>query len=358
LIDEEQDRLDAIIPYVERSSERLQEIAQTLDKSLADYWARRGVHTNVSGNWGKFFEEADDDGSGRLGLAELEEFLSTRLRTRGCPAGDLIKGITKDDLIGLWNKVDADGSGLVTVKEWESCLYRMEVETWPDADAKTLTRVADVISKAAGKWHHCGGNWFKIFRLIDTDGSGEIGYDELKCLCYGVFPDLQISTQVMPEDKLKALWKALDGDLSGMTSTSEFMVFMRANGSEQFVKNAGTISTRKKAPADESSKKLSPEQMQMFTGALSRQSLDSLKAAFGQWDIPWTGYLTEWDMFYIIRTLLDISEDDISDDGIVVVWGMLEQEENKQVRAQTLLVLGGQKEPEPARFGGWSRSGR
>jgi len=96
----------------------------------------------------------------------------------------------------------------------------------------------------------------------------------------------------------------------------------------------------------------------MFTGALSRQTLDSFKAAFGQWDLPWTGYVTEWDMFYIIRTLLDISEDDISDDGIIVLWGMLEQEENKQVRAQTLLALGGQRKAEPARFGGWSRSGR
>jgi len=348
--------LDAIIPNIERSPERLVEITRALDAALAIYWAKRGVHVGVSGNWGKFFEEADDDGSGRLGLQELEEFLSTRLRSRGCPPGDLIKGITKDDLIALWNKVDADGSGLVTVKEWELCLYRMEVETWPDADTKSLTRVADIISKAAGKWHHCGGNWYKIFRLIDTDGSGEIGYEELKCLCYGVFPDLQISTKVLPEDKLKALWKALDDDLSGMTSTAEFMIFMRANGSEQFVKNAATISVRKKAPEDEQAKKLSTEQEKILQDALSGQTLDSMKQAFAQWDIPWTGYITEWDMLYIVRTLLDINEADIPDDGIVVVWGMLEQDESKRVRPQTLLALGGQKEQ--ARFGGWSKSGR
>merc|ERR1712072_558768 len=165
-----------IVPLIERSREQLKAVVRLLEAALTAYWAKRGVHTHTD-SWGKFFGDADRDGSGRLTFDELSKVLIERLRHKTCTEDEIVKGVTRDDLIALWNVADADRSSEVTAKEWALCLYRIEIEEWPDYDAENLRHVVDIINEAAQRWHRAGGNWYKVFKTVDTDGSGEMGFD-------------------------------------------------------------------------------------------------------------------------------------------------------------------------------------
>lgn len=342
LCTEEKEKEAKVLPTweeVARPLERLQEVANTLDEALAAYWAQRGVHANVSGNWARFFDEADDDCSGRLEFDELESFLSQSLRTRGTPENELITGITRDDLIALWHKVDDDDSGEVTAKEWETGLYRLEVLAWPDIDDASCTKVVDIISKAVGKWHMCQGNWFKIFRLIDLSGIGEIMYPDLFHFVYhATDPCLNLPPKRLPEAKLKGLWKAMDSEQNAVICRAKFMLFMRQHGScDQF--QSTKYRQRKKEEAAKINPILvfGPEHFELLAAALSRQSVQSLRAATSNGN-----EFSEWDMIYIMRELLGISEDEISDDGVNFVWLKLETSGKGSGRAtiDDLLALG------------------
>jgi len=343
------------LPVIERSRERMQDVANALDEALTAFWSRRGVHVNIAGNWPRFFEEADEDGSGRLGFEELEEFISKKLRVRGCPPGDIIDGVTREDLIALWRAVDEDGSGEVTAKEWENCLYKLEVETWDDGDDSVMKKCVDIINSTSAKWHKGShGNWFRIFRLIDKKDSGEIGFDELKAFCYRSFPDLQISEKILPEAKLKSMWKKLDEDHSGMTDKTEFMVFMRKYGSYQFVRSP--MQSRAKDGNNKVPEGLSEDQIERVRKSLCRQTSDSIRAAFSKFGIPWTGLITEWDMLYVMRDLLQITEDEVSDDGIHLIWGLLEKTSASEIIVDELLRFGNGQKPldtQVDRFGAW-----
>merc|ERR1712093_271438 len=52
-------------------------------------------------------------------------------------------------------------------------------------------------------------------------------------MCYRPLPCLAIPQKRLKEVDLKALWKALDKDKSGLTNVNEFMIFMRKHGTCQ-----------------------------------------------------------------------------------------------------------------------------
>jgi Ca2+-binding EF-hand superfamily protein len=61
-------------------------------------------------------------------------------------------------------------------------------------------------------------SWFKLFRYVDGDGSGLICYEEFEEMVREV---LKLSRSSMPEERLRALWLALDTDSSGQLSAGE-----------------------------------------------------------------------------------------------------------------------------------------
>ena len=67
-------------------------------------------------------------------------------------------------------------------------------------------------------------SWFKLFRHVDSDGSGLISYDEFVEM---VRNDLKLSARVLPEARIQVVWLALDTDGSGYLSSGEFGAFMR-----------------------------------------------------------------------------------------------------------------------------------
>ena len=67
--------------------------------------------------------------------------------------------------------------------------------------------------------------WFRLFKSIDTDGSGQISFDEFVSL---VRKELGLlAAQGFGADAVKAVWVAMDTDASGYISCGEFGKFMR-----------------------------------------------------------------------------------------------------------------------------------
>mmetsp|Transcript_54805 Transcript_54805/g.102773 ORF Transcript_54805/g.102773 Transcript_54805/m.102773 type:complete len:1348 (+) Transcript_54805:158-4201(+) len=337
-------------PAPERSRDQLRQAARLLSNALAAYWAKRGVHINVAGNWPLFFEEADKDGSGRLTFVELDQSIRQRLQRRMCEEDEVIRGVTQGDLLALWYVVDLDRSGEVTGKEWQVNLYRLDIEDWPVAEADRLRRIVDEINGAAQKWHQAGGNWYKVFRLIDTDNSGKMGFDELREICWRPLPCLAIPPRRLPEKDLRTLWKALDSDQSGMCTVNEFMIFMRKHGTVQFHSSprerrprfVGLQSplSRSESQAAAGVPLLTADQVNLLSSALSKQSGETMKAAYKNWDLPWDGNVSEWDFLLVFRRQLGISEEQICDDAVHACWTFLESSSGGQVSVGALLSLG------------------
>merc|ERR1719220_2994116 len=88
------------------------------------------------------------------------------------------------------------------------------------------------MNAAATEWHRAGGNWYKIFRLIDSDNSGHMGFDELREIVHRPLPCLAIPITRITDRDLRAMWKALDEDRSADVTVREFMCFMRRRGAQ------------------------------------------------------------------------------------------------------------------------------
>ena len=65
---------------------------------------------------------------------------------------------------------------------------------------------------------------FKLFKIVDGDGTGNIDYEEVKALVRG---ELGLSRDKVPSKVLKRLWATLDADGSTRVSVEEFAAFMR-----------------------------------------------------------------------------------------------------------------------------------
>jgi hypothetical protein len=67
-------------------------------------------------------------------------------------------------------------------------------------------------------------SWFKLFRHMDADGSGTIGWGEFGAMVRG---ELAVAAEELPEQRLEAVWLHLDADGSGLITSGEFGAFMR-----------------------------------------------------------------------------------------------------------------------------------
>lgn len=87
-----------------------------------------------------------------------------------------------------------------------------------EACNEKLVAMADEAEKA--KW----APWFRLFKSVDTDGSGQISFDEFVAL---VRNDLGLAHDGFSSEAVKAVWVAMDIDASGYISCGEFAKFMR-----------------------------------------------------------------------------------------------------------------------------------
>ena len=95
-------------------------------------------------------------------------------------------------------------------------------------DEDEITKLAELLN------HKCTPSdpktprivWSKCFKQADTDDSGRIAFSEFTHL-FRSRDGLAMSHDALSEDRLRALWKALDTDGSGQLSMGEFGAFMR-----------------------------------------------------------------------------------------------------------------------------------
>eukprot|EP00747_Dinoflagellata_sp_TGD_P024971 gnl/TRDRNA2_/TRDRNA2_130923_c0_seq1.p1 gnl/TRDRNA2_/TRDRNA2_130923_c0~~gnl/TRDRNA2_/TRDRNA2_130923_c0_seq1.p1 ORF type:complete len:540 (+),score=77.06 gnl/TRDRNA2_/TRDRNA2_130923_c0_seq1:194-1621(+) len=371
-------------PPPPRTREQLAAIAQALDEALAAYNYRRGIQTNLDGDvWEQLFRHADAIGQGCLSYDALETALRDNLRPAAPSSGHkvapsssashgtqhqrqqtatepvdgddgiVVKGVTRDDMRALFVLVDANGSGAVSAKEFQLGLYRIQVDMWPDATADTINHVVEQMDRAAAKWHHAGGNWYRIFRLIDSDHSGMVCFEQLRAIVYRPVPCLAISQRSVSVDALRGLWKELDKDLSGKVTTREFMVFMRRHSKKGgttrcTTERSGSLPPQQWAPrrhgpstADAGSEGLTLAQIALLGGALVLQTKQTYYDMYASWGVAtWDGHVSEWDFLAIVRQLLGLKTTEFDDDAVHTVWTALDLNGTGKVSVHALFTLG------------------
>ena len=59
-----------------------------------------------------------------------------------------------------------------------------------------------------------------------------MSYEELKKVLRTGYPGLEVTTDQVTDNQIRALWRGLDDDLSGEVSVQEFMILFRRHGRE------------------------------------------------------------------------------------------------------------------------------
>eukprot|EP00928_Gymnodinium_smaydae_P011188 TRINITY_DN14157_c0_g1_i1.p1 TRINITY_DN14157_c0_g1~~TRINITY_DN14157_c0_g1_i1.p1 ORF type:complete len:1380 (-),score=321.70 TRINITY_DN14157_c0_g1_i1:204-4343(-) len=332
------------------SREKLRSTAALLDEALAAVYARKGIHVNMFGSWQRLFSETDTDRSGRLSFPELEGALKAKLRNAGANPvenGFVCSGVSHEDLLGLFAAVDANGSGEVTAKEWFLALYELELEGWPDTGEDRLHKVVDTLDESAEKWHNAGGNWMKVFRMVDSDLNMRLSFEEFREVVRRPLPCLAIPAKKVSHADLQSLWTRLDTDRSGEVTVQEFMRFMRQHGSRpQLHERLGAARAARPSRAASRAKSsvpaeatLSSAQVYLLCEALSRRTEKDFQVAFKRDGRPWTGMLSEWDLLLVCRDVLQLPSQALDDDGVFAAWRWMDKAEAGQISVAALLDL-------------------
>lgn len=221
--------------------------------------------------------------------------------------------------------------------------------SWPDDENAVQATVA-AMSEAATKWHQAEGNWYRVFNLVDGDNSGTMGYDELKEVIFRPLPCLAIPKTVITERHVRALWKALDFNMSSSVSVDEFMLFMRRRDVKSGKGLQRATSRMGKTPRAMSRARLGgnapPEPFKNSADAatlgraLSATSSREFEQAYKSWGQRWQGKVSEWDLHAVVRRLLKLNEEQLNDDAVHAAWQDLDKDGTGEVDVDVMLAWG------------------
>ncbi|CAK9041450.1 unnamed protein product [Durusdinium trenchii] len=205
---------------------RLMSLATDLTLGIHNWFNKPGVDKAAFAGtqlWPKFVEAGNETSRhGRLKFPDFQKFILKIMRPPP----------SSNELLAFWREVDRDGTGEASAEHFDSAVYRLQVDTWPDLDEEGISRVIQILNLAAEKWHRAAGNWYKVFLACDEDGSGSMTFDEMLGVFRKGFPGLSISPQKLPEQELRGFWRALDAHRSGRVEVYDFMIFMRKYGAQ------------------------------------------------------------------------------------------------------------------------------
>ena len=294
------------VEKVELPPEKLRSIVLDLKRNLHKYYQRRGMSPKLDEQWRVFFNTVDEDASGRLDFPELKRAVK-------------VLGVQLDDesLRGLFTAADEDSSGEITTDEFQHCVYKLELETWPDLSNKEelLQRAISVLNQHAEKWHRAGGNWYKIFKRIDADDSNTLAFEEFRHMCRSIYPGLNIDRKLLPDGLLRGLWRGIDADSSGNVTVQEFMVFMRAHAAHLDSMAGYTHRMHELA----SSQKVVEDTVNVEKGTGLRK-LALLRDASIKFEVTEEPpVVAEWDFEALVRSM-GLSETDLTADDCHAVW--------------------------------------
>ena len=194
------------------TAEEVQGLSEQLNRFLGLSIQSGLLVCNSGTAWFALFKHMDDDGSGRISYAELRATVRDTLR---CDK----KELPELKLLGLWKALDDDGSGFISAGEFGRFMRAGETDTQAKrtADARKqlqrrlalqkqemrsdmdklvgrdinvkLKRVKamsdeemDALSTFLNRRMHEVSrvrDWYKLYKIIDNDGSGRICFGEL-----------------------------------------------------------------------------------------------------------------------------------------------------------------------------------
>ena len=228
-----------------------------------------------------------------------------------------------------------------------------EMENEPRATAEEIRELSSLLNVAQRSvvppWET--PSWFKLFKVVDADGSGLISYAEFLDMCRDI---LKLSEHMAPEPRLKALWLALDEDCSGYLTSGEFGSFMRLSAEK--VNGAGkarqSVIDRNQRIAEE----LRLEKDRMFHRDIAREmenepraSADEIRelselfnvaqrAVVPPWEMPsWfklfkhvdadgSGLIDYDELTEVVRGILRLTEDQLSEARLKALWLALDED--------------------------------
>ena len=127
-------------------------------------------------------------------------------------------------------------------------------------------------------------SWYKLFKFMDSDGSGRVTYEEVRDMVRSEAGGLRLGEDKLPEVRLQSLWRALDDDSSGYITVKEFGTFMKkgeAAASGPGWKERRTA--RNRSGAEEMTQKLNQERNAMAgVQPASEEELRELAVSFNQ----------------------------------------------------------------------------
>ncbi|KOO21037.1 hypothetical protein Ctob_001673 [Chrysochromulina tobinii] len=207
----------------------------------------------------KLFKEADLDGSHRISYVEVEKLARHALHIS-------VKQLPPARLDMLWKAMDKDGSGFIDAGELSRFtkigkpktltpvqLARLKLQAERDRQAaadraaadkrqemhtikkqlqvepasrEELEQLSAMFSKALAKMKVGHVSVHKLFLNMDRKESGKVTIEEFRTACR---EDLHLSTNMLPEEKLWRLWRALDENENGFICAGEWGRFMRAH---------------------------------------------------------------------------------------------------------------------------------
>jgi len=252
------------------SAAELQALSASLNRKMHSAQERDG-----SVSWFKLFNTTDDDGSGQISFVEFAAMVREELALS-------LEDLPERKLMSIWLALDEDNSGLITAGEFGAFVRLGEGAThtptlqegeqgastlkfvdvaWRARMLKEKQRQANKVRRELGRLLHQdikstmegvppataaelqalsvsfnrkmlalqekeGGSftWFKLFKRMDDDGSGQISYVEFAGM---VREQLGLSLQELPERKLMSIWLALDEDNSGLITAGELGAYLR-----------------------------------------------------------------------------------------------------------------------------------
>ena len=220
--------------------------------------------------WYKLYLFMDTDRSGRISFDELSKMVRSNLQMdrQAMPAGKLKR---------LWRALDTDASGFIDAgefgrfmkkgedateavtlakqkllerrsKETQALRKEMDARIGRDLNSSLLAGVeaasddqvaalAEQINGAMAQLLPKGTEraWIKLFKLLDEDGSGRLSFGEFTKM---IRLRLNLSEGELSEERLKAVWKAVDTGAEGFISVGSFGRFIKKGASALLVQSA------------------------------------------------------------------------------------------------------------------------
>jgi len=394
------------------AGDELTEFSKQINEWLENWRELHGMGHSIT--WHNLFREVDVDGSGFITYDEFTEvirqklkksekaFSGEKLKALWCALDvDLSDRLTKDEMAAFFKRgapakysvgpkqidkehsaktllgsISGDRVGMsaaIASTPTKEMLAELEQAGISLPDDDELTELSKQINEWLENWRELHGlnrsvTWHNLYREVDVDGSGFITYDEFTEV---IRQKLKKSEKAMSSKKLKALWCALDVDLSDRLTKDEMAAFFKrgapavhraqpkqVNKEHSAKALLGAISGDRvgtgRALASKSTTDMRAELDKLGVPLLDPSEQLALSQKFAVWieaaryddgkakstswyslfkavDNDGSGFITFDEFCKVVRTKLRVKKEQLTDRNIKTLWVTLDADDSDQL---------------------------